>query len=115
MKSIMRTIVRIVTANKRNRTDTLKPKGTEPDYNGLRDIIGNGHTVSGLQMASKAFTIICDVELGKPYVLPELGRNSARSNDGTEGIGDSKKRMTTCNEMYRGSKFALTRKGAHLL
>jgi hypothetical protein len=43
----------------------------EPDYNGLRDIIGNGQTVSGLQMASKAFTIICDVELGKPYVLPE--------------------------------------------
>jgi len=66
-------------------------------------------------MASKAFTIICGVELGKPYVLPELGRNSARSNDGTEGIGDSKKRMTTCNEMYRGSKFALTRKGADLL
>ena len=46
-------------------------KGMEPDYNGLRDIIGNGQTVSGLQMASKAFTIICDVELGKPYVLPE--------------------------------------------
>ncbi len=71
MKSVMRTIVRIVIANKRNRTDTLKPKGMEPDYNGLRDIIGNGQTVSGLQMASKAFTIICDVELGKPYVLPE--------------------------------------------
>jgi len=48
MKSIMRIIVRIVIANKRNRTDTLKPKGMEPDYNGLRDIIGNGHTVSGL-------------------------------------------------------------------
>jgi len=65
-------------------------------------------------VASKAFTIICVVELGKPYVLPELGRNSVRSNDGTEGIGNGKKRMTDCNEMYRGSKFALTRKGADL-
>ncbi len=46
-------------------------------------------------MASKAFTIICDVELGKPYVLPELGRNSVRSNDGTEGTGDSKKANDT--------------------
>ena len=32
-----------------------------------------------------------------------------------EGIGDSKKRMTPCNGMYRGSRFALTRKGADLL
>ncbi|MRG77288.1 MAG: hypothetical protein C5S33_05945 [ANME-2 cluster archaeon] len=43
------------------------------------------------------------------------GRNSARNNDGVEGIGESKKRMTFCNEMYRGSKFALIRKDADLL
>ena len=48
MKSIIRTIVRIVIANKRNRTDTLKPKGTEPDYNGLRYIVGNGQMAPGL-------------------------------------------------------------------
>ena len=66
-------------------------------------------------MASKAFAIICDAELGKPYALPENpGRNSVRSNDGTEGIGGGKKRMTACNKTYRGSKFALTRKGADL-
>ena len=48
-------------------------------------------------------------------MLPETGRNSARKDDGIAGMGNSKKRMTFCNEMYRGSKFALTRKGADLL
>ncbi len=38
-----------------------------------------------------------------------------RSNDGIEGRGDGKKRRATCNELYRGSRFALTRKGADLL
>ena len=37
-----------------------------------------------------------------------------RGDDGTEGIGNGKKRMTICNELYRGSRFALTRKGADL-
>ena len=60
-------------------------------------------------MASKAFVIICGVELGKPYVLPENpGRNSVRSNDGTEGRGGGKKRMSICNGLNKGSKFALT-------
>jgi len=35
-----------------------------------------------------------------------LGRNSVRGDDGAEG--------RTCNELYRGSKFALIRKGADL-
>ena len=66
-------------------------------------------------MASKAFVIICDAELGKPYMLPKyLGRNSVRGDEGTEGRGIGKKRMTACNEVYRGSEFALTRKGADL-
>ena len=65
-------------------------------------------------MASKAFIVIRDAELGKPHKLPNLGRSSVRSNDGLGGIGIGKKRMTACNEMYRGSKFALTRKGADL-
>ena len=43
-----------------------------------------------------------------------LGRNSARGNDGTEGKGNGKKQMTICNELYRGSKFALARKDADL-
>ena len=37
-----------------------------------------------------------------------------RNNDGTEGMGNGKKQMTICNELYRGSRFALTRKGADL-
>ncbi len=60
MKSVMRTIVRIVKANKRNWT-ALKPKGMESDYNGSRFIIGNGQMIPGLQMASKASIIICDI------------------------------------------------------
>jgi len=69
----------------------------------------------GLQMASKAFIIIHDVELGKPFVLQETGRNSAKSNNGTEGRGESKKRITIGNELYRGSIYALLRKEADLL
>ena len=57
----------------------------ESDYNDSCHIIGNEQMVPGLQMASKAFINICVVELGKPYVLPELGRNFARTNDGVRG------------------------------
>jgi len=116
MKSSTRTIVRIVNIDKRKWTDTLRPKGEESDYNGWIDVIGNGHRVPGLQMASKVFIIICDVELGKPYILLEYpGRDPARANDGIEGKGTSKKRMSICNRSNRGSKFALTRNGADLL
>ena len=115
MKSVMRTIERVVTSDKRKRTDTLTPKGTKPDYDGLKDVIVNGHTVSGLQMASKVFIIICDVELGKPNMLPDKpGTDPVRAIDGIVGRGIDKKRMAACNELYRGSNFALTRKGADL-
>ena len=96
-------------------TVTLEPKGMESDYNGCEYVIGNGQMVPGLQMASKASAIICDVELGKPYALPENpGRSSVKSNEGAEGRGIGKKQMAACNELYMGSKFALTRKGADL-
>ena len=115
MKSIMRTIVRVVIIDKRKWTDTLRPKGEESDYNGWINVIGNGHTVPGLQMTSKVFIIICDVELGKPPKLPEYpGRDLVMANDGLWGRGFGKKRITSCNKMYRGSKFALTREGADL-
>ena len=115
MKSIMRTIVKVVTPDKRNWVDTLKPKGMESDHNGWHDVMGDGQMIPGLKMASKAFIGICDVELGKPYMLPESpGRDLVRVNDGIEGRGIGKKRMTSCNERYRGSKFALTREGADL-
>lgn len=97
------------------RLTTLRPKGTKSDYDGSCHIIGNGHTIFGLQVASKVFGIICDVELGKPYALQRTGRNFAKSNNGAEGRGESKKQTTVCNELYRGSKFALIRKDADLL
>ena len=93
----------------------LNQNGMESDYNSSDDVIGNGHMILGLKMASKALEIIHDIELGKPYVLPEnSGRNSVRRDDGAEGRGNGKKQMTICNELYRGSRFALTRKGADL-
>jgi hypothetical protein len=89
MKSIMRTIVRVV--------------------------MGNGQMIPGLKMASKAFIIICGAELGKPYMLLESpGSDPVRANEGIEGRGIGKKRMASCNEANRGSEFALTRKGADL-
>jgi hypothetical protein len=97
------------------RLTTLRPKGTKSDYDGSCDVIVNGQTIFGLQVASKVFGIICDVKLGKPFALQETGRNSAKSNNGAEGRGESKKQMTVCNELYRGSKFALFRKDADLL
>src|SRR3989304_919087 len=78
------------------RLTTLRPKGTKSDYDGSFNIIGNGHMIFGLQVASKVFGIICDVKLGKPYALQETGRNSAKSNNGAEGRGESKKQMTIC-------------------
>jgi hypothetical protein len=98
LESVMRTIERVVTQDKRKRTVTLGPKGTKPDYNGCGDVVGNGHTVSGLQMASTAFIIICDVELGKPNMLPENpGSDPVRANDGIVGRGIDKKLMAACN------------------
>ena len=115
MKSTTRTIVRVVIVDKRKRTDTLRPKGKEPDYNGWINVIGNGHMVPGLQMASKVFIITCDVELGKPYMLlGKPGSDPARANDGIEGRGFGKKRMSIRNRSNRGSKFALALKSADL-
>ncbi len=97
------------------RLITLRPKGTKSDHNGLRYIMGNGQRIFGLQVASKVFGIICDVKLGKPFAPQETGRSSAKNNNGVEGRGESKKQMTVCNELYRGSIYALIRKDADLL
>lgn len=42
----------------------------ESDPDGSDNIMGNGQIIPGLEMAPKVFTIIYDVKLGKPYVLP---------------------------------------------
>ena len=97
------------------RLTTLRPKGTKSDYDGSRYIIVNGQMIFGLQVASKVFGIICDVKLGKPFAPQEAGRSSAKNNNGVEGRGESKKQMTVCNELYRGSIYALIRNDADLL
>jgi hypothetical protein len=48
----------------------LHQNGMESDYNGSFNVIVNGHMIPGLQMASKAFEIIQNMELGKPHELP---------------------------------------------
>jgi len=53
-------------------------------------------------MASKVFTIIYDVELGKPYALLYSGRSSAKSDNSAEGRGYGKKQMSVCNRLNRG-------------
>ena len=87
----------------------------ESDYNGCLHIMVNGQMILGLQMASKAFRIIHGVELGKPHMFPRKGRNSVRSDNDIRGRGESKKRMTIGNKLYRGSRFALIRKDADVL
>ncbi len=42
----------------------------ESDDGCSTNIIGNGHMIPGLKMASKVFTIIYGAKLGKPYALP---------------------------------------------
>jgi hypothetical protein len=81
---------------------TLKPKGMESDYNGSSHIIGIGQTIPGSYMASKVFTIMYGVELGKPYALLYSGRNSAKSDNSAEGRGYGKKQMSVCNRLNRG-------------
>jgi hypothetical protein len=52
----------------------------------------------------EVFIITCDVELGKPHKLLESpGIDPVMANDGLWGRGFGKKRMTSCNERYRGS------------
>lgn len=92
----------------RLKIKTLRPKGKESDLNGWVYIKGNGQMILGLKMAPKVLKIIYVVELGNPVVLPYSGSGSAKSNDGTVGRGNSKKRKITGNRLYRGSKFAST-------
>ena len=83
-------------------TDTLDPKGMKSGQHGSKHMVTNGHMISGLQMAPKVLRSIYGVELGKPNVLPVMGRSSARKNDGAVGRGIGKKRKATCNESHRG-------------
>ena len=68
----------------------------------------------GLKIAPKTHTIIYYVERGKPYIAPCLqGINPARGRNGIEGMGTGEKANgTAVMAAHRGSKFALTRKGA---
>jgi hypothetical protein len=52
------------------------------------------------------------VEHGKPDCSRANGNRPARAGYGQAGRGGWKKRMPSCNEADRGSKFALTRKSA---
>ncbi len=102
---------RVVTQNKRNWIEALKPKGTKPGYSGSDDIIENGQKVFGLEVAPKTSIIIHSMELGKPYAFP-MGRSLTRDDNDAEGRGYGKKRMVACNKLHRGIKSASIRKDA---
>jgi hypothetical protein len=53
--------------------------------------------VFGSKVTSKVFTIIYNVELGKPVALPHSGSSSVKSNNGAAGRGYGKKRMPVSN------------------
>ena len=48
----------------------LNQTGAKSGCNGSMYVTVNGQMIFSLQVASKVFKIICDVELGKPYVFP---------------------------------------------
>ncbi len=52
------------------RLSRLNQKGTKSGCNGFSYVTVNGQMVFGLQVASKVFKIICDVELGKSDIVP---------------------------------------------
>jgi hypothetical protein len=52
------------------RLSRLNQKGTKSGCNGSFYITVNGQMIFGSQVASKVFKIICDVELGKPDMIP---------------------------------------------
>ncbi len=93
----------------------LHQKGKESDYNGSGYIIGNGQMILGPKMAPKVLKLFIVYNLISPMRSQCMGKNSARNNEGAEGIGESKKQTIVCNALYKGSKFALIRKDADLL
>ena len=74
----------------------------------------NGQTILGSQTASNSFKLFMIWNLVNP-ICSHTGRNSARSNNGIQGRGESKKRMSNYNDLNKGSKFALIQKDADLL
>ena len=52
------------------RLSRLNQTGVKSGCNGSTYITENGQMVFGLEVASKVFKIICDVELGKPDMNP---------------------------------------------
>lgn len=69
MENAKRTVVRVVTGTKRNKAETLTPKGAEVADKTFSYLSANGRNPLGLKTAPKSFTIIYYAELGKPYVF----------------------------------------------
>ena len=74
-----------------NRPKRLNQNGTEPGYNGFIHIIEYGQMVLGLEMASKAFKIIYNAELGKPIALPNKRVGTPQGGTKVQGVEDLEK------------------------
>ena len=84
----------------------LHQNGKEPGYIGFLHDITNELSVPGLKITPKATILSGISELGNPYAPLLKGRDFARRNDGADGRGSSKKRMSGCNDLDRSSIFA---------
>ncbi len=91
-RSICRITVRVVNNDKRKWTvTTLKPKGTKSGCNGYVDVTENGQMIFGLKVASKVFTNIYNVELGKSDTLPDIWVETSKEVPMVQRIEDLEK------------------------
>jgi len=93
----------------------LNQNGKESGYISFSYDITNEQSIPGPKIAPKATILSGFSELGKPHTFLIRGSISVRRYDGVGGRGGCKKRMPSCNGLDKGSKFALSRKGADLL
>lgn len=110
MGSSSELLVKTVTSNKRKLLKRLnqKVRGQIMCVNGVHD---DTRSSSGRKVDPKS--AIGQVgERGKPLVLCVSRNQTVRKGDSTGGKGCGRKRTLHGNSGDRGSKFALTRKGA---
>ena len=109
MDKILELLINIVSASKPKMLTGLSQKARGKD--GTLEFRSTQSTIPPVDRQILSHQVK-SVEHGKPDCLRECGNRPARAGDRQAGMGGWKKRMPSCNEADKGSKFALTRKGA---
>jgi hypothetical protein len=109
MDNICELLINVVSASKPKMLTGLNKK-----VRGMDGVFEFRSTQSMIPPAERQILShrVKSVEHGKPDCLRKCGNRPARAGYGQAGMGGWKKRMPSCNESDRGSKFALTRKSA---